>query len=184
MVVTSSFMAALVASWLMRASSLSSRSSSTTQHRRGPGLVLPKNRSTVFQICWAVSSWCSPATISCMSSGSSWSVLSPSSMCLSDSAAVSAPSERSPGPTSSMSSAHVRALGFFSPSSGSTFAMYFLNTGLGVTRYTWSARRLSRSRNSKNAMRCSNTEVLPLPATPRTSIAGTFSWRMTAFCSF
>ena len=33
-------------------------------------------------------------------------------------------------------------------------------------------------------MRCSSTEVLPLPATPRTSIAGTFSWRMTAFCSF
>ena len=67
----------------------------------------------------------------------------------SDSAGVSWPRARSPGPTSAMSSAQVRALGFFSPRSGRTLAMYFLNTGLGVTRYTWSARRFSRSRNSR-----------------------------------
>ena len=32
-------------------------------------------------------------------------------------------------------------------------------------------------------MRCSMTEVLPLPATPWTSRTGTSSWRITWFCS-
>jgi hypothetical protein len=32
-------------------------------------------------------------------------------------------------------------------------------------------------------MRWSSTEVLPLPAMPLTSSAGTSSWRTTAFCS-
>ncbi len=33
-------------------------------------------------------------------------------------------------------------------------------------------------------MRWSSTEVLPEPAMPVTSSAGTSSWRMTTFCSF
>ena len=33
-------------------------------------------------------------------------------------------------------------------------------------------------------MRCSSTLVLPLPAMPFTSSAGTSSWRTTWFCSF
>lgn len=33
-------------------------------------------------------------------------------------------------------------------------------------------------------MRCSITEVFPLPATPFTSSTGTSSWRTTRFCSF
>ena len=33
-------------------------------------------------------------------------------------------------------------------------------------------------------MRCSSTDVLPLPAMPLTSSTGTSSWRTTWFCSF
>ena len=33
-------------------------------------------------------------------------------------------------------------------------------------------------------MRCSITDVLPLPAMPLTSSTGTSSWRTTRFCSF
>ena len=33
-------------------------------------------------------------------------------------------------------------------------------------------------------MRCSSTDVFPLPAMPLTSSTGTSSWRTTVFCSF